>query len=496
MSFHASSSSSPQAGDATDSRGTRGNITFASASGRLPTSIGIGPFAGRLHVESEHAFDRIAELAAHLFDTPSAFISLLHDDHLWFKAATGLNGDVCPLDTSFCQDMFAQRDIMVVPDATDDPRFRDNPLVTATPGIRFYAGAPLITDDGDIIGSICVLDDKPHQAPVDPEKKKHLTHLAGVVMDELELRREVQRGEEREEALREARNNAESAKETLSQFFAGVTHDLRTPLTRMLLFNDLLERILTSTAHEEKGHEYTEKIRVAGTRMNMLITSLLELAELRSDRLALDLEPINMQEVITEACESVEILSASSTERLQLSMPSTPLFARADSAALTRVLDNLIGNAIKHTDPDDIVRVNVRVPRTGSDPSGPGDHPHSGDGSAESFDPGLLPALLQLPARGPSGDDASTHIDEQSVLIEVLDNGPGIPADLVDTLFDPYTRGPKRSNADDNASTGGVGLGLAITSDLVSAMNGAIHVHTQEGLGTCFHIHLPAAERD
>jgi signal transduction histidine kinase len=111
-------------------------------------------------------------------------------------------------------------------------------------------------------------------------------------------------------------------------------------------------------------------------------------------------------------------------------------------------------------------------------------------------DPAVLPALLQLPARGPSGDDAGTHIDGESVLIEVLDNGPGIPEDLVDTLFDPYTRGPKRSKADDDASKGGVGLGLAITSDLVSAMNGAIHVHTKEGLGTCFHIHLPAAEKD
>jgi signal transduction histidine kinase len=496
MSVDASSSSSPDPGDAIESRGATGNITFASACGPLPSAIGIGPFADRLNVAAEHTFDRIADLAAHLFDTPSAFISLLHDDCLWFKAATGIDGDFCPLDTSFCQDMFDQRELLVVPDAVDDPRFRDNPLVQATPGIRFYAGAPLITDDGDIIGSICVLDDEPRTGPVDPEKRKHLAHLAEVVMDELELRREVQRGEEREKALREARNNAEAAKETLSQFFAGVTHDLRTPLTRMLLFNDLLERILTSTEQEEKGHQYTEKIRVAGSRMNMLITSLLDLAELRSGRLALDLEPINMQEVVTEACESVEILSASSTDRLRVTMPSTPLFARADSAALTRVLDNLIGNAIKHTHPDDLVRVNVRVPFSESGPSGAGDHPPRGDGSADSVDPAVLPALLQLPARGPSGDDAGTHIDGESVLIEVLDNGPGIPEDLVDTLFDPYTRGPKRSKADDEASKGGVGLGLAITSDLVSAMNGAIHVHTKEGLGTCFHIHLPAAEKD
>jgi Osmosensitive K+ channel histidine kinase len=118
---------------------------------------------------------------------------------------------------------------------------------------------------------------------------------------------------------------------------------------------------------------------------------------------------------------------------------------------------------------------------------------------SDADDVALVPNLRSLPARGPGAPDSSsetTHIDVPSVIIEIADNGPGIPSDLIDTLFDPYTRGPKRSSSDDEGSSSGVGLGLAITSDLVHAMDGAIHVHTKEGLGTCFHIHLPADLED
>ncbi|NBC84910.1 MAG: GAF domain-containing protein [Bacteroidetes bacterium] len=486
--------------DHTNGQDAPPNIVFASAGNQLPDKLGTEPVVDGLDPAPEHAFDRIAELAAHLFQTPAAFISLINDDYLWFKAAIGIDGRVCPLETSFCSHAFAARDTLVVEDATEDERFADNPLVTATPGIRFYAGAPLITDDGQIIGSICVLDSKPHEAPVSDVKMQHLVDLAQVVMDELELRRELKRGEQRERELREARNNAESAKEAMSQFFAGITHDLRTPLTQILLFNDLLERVLDQPNASAADTDYTTKIRTAGTRMNMLITSLLELAELRSGRFELELEPVNVLEVVTEACEGIEILSESDIDRLSMKLPDAPLFARADTSALTRVLDNLIGNAIKHTDPDDRVQVCLRLPESrAGDTDAPEPIDASGDGVSDADDVALVPNLRSLPARGPGAPDSSsetTHIDVPSVIIEIADNGPGIPSDLIDTLFDPYTRGPKRSSSDDEGSSSGVGLGLAITSDLVHAMDGAIHVHTKEGLGTCFHIHLPAVLED
>jgi signal transduction histidine kinase len=108
-----------------------------------------------------------------------------------------------------------------------------------------------------------------------------------------------------------------------------------------------------------------------------------------------------------------------------------------------------------------------------------------------------LPTLRTLPAHVPSTiDPEAAGRSNETVLIEVADNGPGISPDLLATLFDPYTQGPKRASSDNDMSSSGVGLGLAITSDLVRAMDGEIHVHTEEGVGTCFHIHLPAVAMD
>lgn len=501
MTAHPFTPLSSENSDDVDRAESTGNIVFASAGSDRPKQIGTNAVVDGIDPGPEHAFDRIAELAAHLFDTHSAFISLIEENHLWFKAAVGIDGNVCPLETSFCIHAFEARDVLVVPDASQDDRFANNPLVTATPGIRFYVGTPLITDEGDIIGSICVLDPEPRNEPVDSEKIQHLLHLADVVMDELELRREIRRREDRERELRDARNKAESAKETMSQFFAGITHDLRTPLTRILLFNDLLERVIEEPRPGKSGQEYIEKIRGAGTRMNRLITSLLELAELRSGRLELELVPVNVLDIVTAACEGVEMMTESQVDRLSMHVPDAPLFARADSSALTRVMDNLIGNAIKHTGPDDQVHVTLRLPKTsqGGDSREETMLNVSGDGSPQRRGIAFSKDVRELPARGPGANDnpgEMTHIDDPSILIEIADNGPGIPDELIDTLFDPYTRGPKRRDGENDSSSTGVGLGLAITSDLVQAMNGAIHVHTSEGIGTCFHIHLPAVPLD
>jgi signal transduction histidine kinase len=480
-----------QEGESTGDGDLAPTIAFTSTDG-VTSSNGLD----RIHhyeglaPEPEHAFDRIAELAAHLFDTPAAMISLIDDESLWFKSAIGVDGDRCSLSRSFCIHAIENKAPLVVLDTHNDKRFDPDNLVDSEPEIQFYAGAPLIADDGTAIGALCVLDTEPRSEPISQDKIQHLVYLAEIVVDELDLRHVIQKGVEREQELRDARNNAESANEAMSHFFAGITHDLRTPLTRILLFNDLLERTLEQEDQPSTDQSYTERIRAAGTRMNMLITSLLELAELRSGRFELDLETINVSEVVTAACEGVELMSESDTDRLDVYVPNRPLYARADSSALTRVLDNLIGNAIKHTDPSDRVVVTLRLPDSST--------AHAGTDEMKDATTELgLPTLRTLPAHVPSTiDPEAAGRSNETVLIEVADNGPGISPDLLATLFDPYTQGPKRASSDNDMSSSGVGLGLAITSDLVRAMDGEIHVHTEEGVGTCFHIHLPAVAMD
>lgn len=114
----------------------------------------------------ERAFDDIASLAAMLFRAPIALVSLVEHDFQWFKACIGLEVDSTTREVSFCAHAIAQDDldkVFVIPDAMKDPRFKDNVLVTGPPHIRMYVGAPLVTQSGQAIGSLCVIDRVPRE---------------------------------------------------------------------------------------------------------------------------------------------------------------------------------------------------------------------------------------------------------------------------------------------------------------------------------------------
>jgi PAS domain S-box-containing protein len=132
--------------------------------------------------------DEIAAFAANLCDAPIALVSIVEDVRQRFLARTGLDVEETPRDVSFCALAMLGADMFVVPDATLDPRFADNPLVTGSPHIRFYAGAPLIGSDGDRLGALCVIDPRP-RADLTPLQRQGLTLLARQVMVELEGRR-------------------------------------------------------------------------------------------------------------------------------------------------------------------------------------------------------------------------------------------------------------------------------------------------------------------
>ena len=138
---------------------------------------------------AEEAFDRITELAVHLLNAPMAGLYFLGEEGPWAKSEVGIDAERVPLDASFFVHHFGADGVVVMPDARQDARLAHNPAVTGAPGVRFYAGAPVITSDGHTLGVLCVIDTAPRSPETfGPDEQHTLQKLAAVVMDELEYR--------------------------------------------------------------------------------------------------------------------------------------------------------------------------------------------------------------------------------------------------------------------------------------------------------------------
>ena len=142
-----------------------------------------------LDTEPEQTFDDLVLLASFICKTPIALISLVDEDRQWFKSKVGLSVSETPREIAFCATAIQQPDVFVVPDTLNDERFRNNPLVVSEPNVRFYAGAPLIDEEGHALGTICVIDRIPREFA--PDQQEALRALSRLVLAQLEFRRNL-----------------------------------------------------------------------------------------------------------------------------------------------------------------------------------------------------------------------------------------------------------------------------------------------------------------
>ena len=199
----------------------------------------------------EESFDRLARLATRLFGVPVSLVNFVDVERMWSKAQVGL--EVCEVrrDLSFCTHALLSDEVLLVEDARADERFASNPFVAGEPGIRFYAGAPLVTPGGHRIGTLCVVDYAPRTP--EPRQLAALQDLAAAAVDELELRREVAERRRAETALRAAKKEVEDVLGSIAEGFCALDREWR-----YTYLNDRFEQITGIPTAELLGRKIWE----------------------------------------------------------------------------------------------------------------------------------------------------------------------------------------------------------------------------------------------
>jgi signal transduction histidine kinase len=279
-----------------------------------------------LDTPPEPDFDDMVRLASYICDTPISLVNLIDRDRQWSKARHGIEEDEIPRDVSFCAHAILGGDLMVVPDATADARFADNPLVGRQRGIRFYAGAPLITTEGYALGALCVIDAAPRRLA--RPQLKALRALSQQVIAQLELRRFMALMARGSARLRELERHLDDLSRLAGR--------LREPLSALLGWLTVPGDACARDA----------VIADAGP-LHRLLDDLLALVE-AAPPAALRQREVDLSPLTQRAADAVRPI-ADAKHIPVLCTSVTPTLVRADPVRLEQALSHLLFNAVKYT---------------------------------------------------------------------------------------------------------------------------------------------------
>jgi signal transduction histidine kinase len=297
----------------------------------------------------EKDFDDIVALAASVCGVPMSLVTLIDADRQWFKAATGTDLTETPRDQSFCAHAILGRDLLVIPDARQDPRFADHPAVTADAGVRFYAAAPLVTTNGHALGTLCVWDSRPRR--LGPDQLQALRALARQVTAQFELRRYAGVLAGTTARLQEL----ERRKDELAALVGG---ELRAPLR---LMDSYLEALGRTGHHDPELADLVGRACAAHVRgLRDLLGHLGGMADAGAGP-ELHMRPIDLTRLTQRAVEAVRPIASTKKIWMLNHAGGMSLPILADPVRLEQVLLQLLFAAVKYTPTGGRVRVGTEV---------------------------------------------------------------------------------------------------------------------------------------
>ncbi|SDG39095.1 sensor histidine kinase [Psychroflexus sediminis] len=291
--------------------------------------------------------DLITKLASDICGTKVSLITLIDSKTQFFKSSHGIQLESTSRDVAFCAHAINSPDkMLIVNDATEDERFKENPLVTADPKIAFYAGMPLSTKEGLALGTLCVVDTKPKV--LSASQIESLKSLAKLVERLFESRRKSLDLEKTQTQLQLHKRQAE-------EIAFSIAHDLKNPLDSIHGFLELLQ-LETGTALGKEAQEYIEYAKQSTQKMTGLIYEILAFAKLsstREEKGLVDIEPI-IQNIIDLNLPVIK------SEDIEIEFKDLPLVSTSKTL-FSVVLRNLVGNAIKYRSRERPLKIQIKV---------------------------------------------------------------------------------------------------------------------------------------
>ena len=393
---------------------------------------------GILDTPPEKAFDDVVHLVSQLLDAPIAAVNLIAQDRQWFKAEVGLGVREMALDDSICKFALLEERRMVVPDMLEDERFRCNPLVARSPGLRFYAGQLLKTRDGIPLGTLCVLDLAPRPEGLTSAQEFALATLAQQIMSQIELRKALADQQTLIAEQAAAQHALRQADRRKDEFLAMLAHELRNPLAPITS----AAAILSSFKFDEAMVRRTSAIiSRQASHMASLIDDLLDVSRVTRGKVELETAELDLKGVIADAVEQVRPLVERHRHRLDVRLCEDEATVIGDSKRLVQVMTNLLGNAAKYT------------------PDG-----------------GRI--------------DLELDADADALSVVIRDNGIGMSQALIDNAFELFSQGTQGLDR----SQGGLGIGLALVKSLLQLHGGTVSAESAgPDAGSTFRVTLPRA---